>query len=87
MDKIKLNEITETVCKLYNKSGEYVCTIESHLELNDIRIQIMKAKVDGYYIIWERFLLYIDKSGKLDEWPKGFYDTFDNQLDILIGLK
>jgi predicted ATPase len=28
---------------------------------------------------------FIDKNGKLDEWPKGFFDEWDKNLDKLIG--
>ncbi len=44
----------------------------------------MKAKAEGYYILWEDRQIFIDSSGYLDEWPKGFFDTNDIQLETLL---
>jgi len=82
---IRVNKIIEHTSKLYDPNGKFIGEITSHLELNDIRIQIKENKVDGYYIMWkDDYRIFIDKYGRLDEWPKGFYDLFDDQLDALI---
>jgi hypothetical protein len=81
---IKVNKIVEPISTLYNSDGVEIGKITSYLELNDIRIQIKKNKVSGYYIIWEDMIIYTDKYGNLDEWPKGFYDLVDDQLNALV---
>jgi len=81
---IQIHTITETTAKLY-LDGDLIGTINSLLELNDVRIQIMQAKAIGYYIYWQDKILYIDDNGRLDEWPKGFFDEYENQLDTLLG--
>lgn len=81
---IKINEIVEPVSKLYDKDDKLVGEITSLLQLDDIRIQIKKEKVSGYYVIWNDQKIRIDKFGYLEDWPRGFYDNMDKQLDELI---
>jgi predicted ATPase len=81
---IKINEIVESVSKLYDKDDKLVGEITSLLQLDDIRIQIKKEKVSGYYVIWNNLKIRIDKFGYLEDWPRGFYDNMDKQLDELI---
>jgi predicted ATPase len=83
---IKINRIKETTAKLYDPEDVYVGTIKSVLQLNDVRIQIMGQKLSGYYIIWKDDKLEVTKDGRMEYWPKGFFDTFDYQLTALINL-
>ncbi len=82
---IKINTIPETTCELF-LDGDLIGTIDSCLSLYDVRVQIMKEKAVGYYIEWQDMILYIDEDGKLDEWPKGFFDDYENLLDSLLGI-
>ena len=84
---IKINKIVETTCKLYDPDGNYIGKITNGLELNDVKIQIKTDKVSGYYILWKNFQIFIDKFGTLSEWPKGFYDLLDDQLDALVDWR
>ncbi len=84
---IKINEIKEPVCKLYDDADNLVGDINSALQLNDVRIQIKNQKAKGYYVMWKGRTIRIDSRGNLEEWPIGFYDNGDKQLDELIGLK
>jgi predicted ATPase len=86
MKEIKINKITETKCKLYNPENKLIGEITNCLELADVRIQIQKNKVNGYYIIWKDRQISINNFGCLDEYPTGFYDTMDIQLETLLGL-
>jgi predicted ATPase len=81
---IKINEIKESPCKLYDNKDNLVGDIISTLQLSDVRIQIKKEKVSGYYVIWNDQKIRIDKFGYVESWPKGFFDTYDDQLDELI---
>ena len=62
--------------------------IENILELNEVRIQIMKNKLEGYYLRDEansRHIL-IDKYATLDSYEDVF-SLLDEQLDALCGIK
>lgn len=80
---IKVNRIYEDGSVLMY-GDEIVGIITSHLELNDVRLQIKQSGADGYYIIWNNIQINIDKYGRLDHWPVGFYDIMDEQLYKLI---
>lgn len=82
---VKVNKIKETTAVLHDGDGKVVGTIRSHLQLNDVRLQIKKQKLNGYYIKWKKYGLLISNTGHLDEWPKGFFDTMDDQLLELLG--
>jgi len=82
---VKINEIKEHESILC-LDGEEIGIITSFLQLNDIRLQIKRNKLSGYYIKWNIFKLSIDEYGHVSDWPLGFYDTFDKQIEELIGL-
>jgi|AntAceMinimDraft_18_1070375.scaffolds.fasta_scaffold489129_1 predicted ATPase len=82
---IKINTIPETTCELF-LDGKLIGTIDNSLSLYDVRVQIMKEKAVGYYIKWQDKILYINENGKLDEWPKGFFDGFDTYLILLLKI-
>ena len=84
MSRIKINKIKETTAELYGPRGGHIGTITSELQLNDIRIQIMKQNLSGYYIIWENRQIFINRDGRLHEWPVGFFDIEENQLYTLM---
>ena len=83
---IKINEIKETTATLIDPQGIIVGEIKSQLQLDDVRIQVKKQKVSGYTIKWGDYIIEIFDTGGLDEWPFGFFDIGDIQLNELIGL-
>jgi predicted ATPase len=82
---IQVNKITPQTVELFNPQGESMGFINEY-EFNDIRIQIQKEKAEGYYLIFNNEACIIDKNGRVDYWPDGFFDLFDKQLDQLLGL-
>jgi predicted ATPase len=74
--------------------------IETHSDhlLNGVRVlvskkQISKDNISLLYFSKDEHLKkhhvqittpYIDENGRIDEWPKGFFDEWDNQLDELL---
>jgi hypothetical protein len=84
---IKINNIKEPICNLYDSNNNFIGHITSNVQLNDIRIQIKKAKIKGYYIIWNKKQMLIASNGGLDWWPKGFYDLIDTQTKELLDWK
>lgn len=75
--------------------------IETHSDhiLNGIRSSVAKGKIDNdnvalFYFSKDEELKkheveiatpYLDEKGRIDEWPKGFFDEWDNQLDELLN--
>ncbi len=82
---IQVNKITPQTAELFNPQGESMGFLNEY-EFNDIRIQIMREKAEGYYFMFEGEACVIDKNGRLDYWPEGFFDIYDKQLSKLIGL-
>ena len=82
---IKINDIKETTATLIDPQGVIIGKITSQLQLDDIRIQIKEQQVSGYTIKWTTYIIEISKDGHLDEWPFGFFDIMDIQLEKLIG--
>lgn len=84
---IEIKQIIEPVCRLYSPDDTLVGKIISGVQLCDVRCQIKKESVEGYYIIWNNgnqdFRLNINKNGGIDYWPDGFYDQLDKYLLIL----
>lgn len=76
---IKIKCIREEPCFLFTR-GILLGKIESYLSLNDIRLQIVEKKLEGYYIVFRGEKIHINKSGSLEKWPKGLFDTLDKQL-------
>lgn len=71
--------------------------VESHSDhiLNGIRVAARKKKIDTDKIKINYFIrngndptiikaLIINEKGRINEWPKGFFDEWDNMLDELI---
>lgn len=81
---IQLREIKDQMVDIYAPDGTLLGRTDNLLSFTDLRIQIMEAKVYGYYIMFEGQKVYIDENGRLPEWPKGLFDIWDNQLDTLI---
>lgn len=75
--------------------------IETHSDhiLNGIRASVAKGNIDNtnvalFYFSKDEELKkheveiatpFIDEKGRIDEWPKGFFDEWDNQLDDLLN--
>ena len=56
-------------------------------EFNDLRIQIMKEKVDGYHMMFNNERIDLTSDGGVNYWCEGFFDKFENQLSDLLSLK
>lgn len=64
METIKINNnIKEDEVPLYNPQGKLIGIIKNELAFNDIRIQIYKNKLEGYYIIWKDRVYKFNKYG------------------------
>lgn len=85
---IKINEIKEEKVYLYNPNDDLIGIITSELQFNDVRLQIVQQKLEGYYIVWNDQKYEINKIGHLiPNWPKGLYDINMNLLTNLIKTR
>lgn len=87
------------LCAIASSSGVQII-VETHSDhfLNGIRVATKKGILKSnnsqiYYFRKDKDELEtkidkinIDEYGNIKEWPKGFFDEWDNQLDELIGL-
>jgi hypothetical protein len=88
---LTIEPVVEPVCDLYwmppsGGRATLVGQITSFLQLQNVRIQIKKEKLSGYFIAWDGWIININNEGKLDRWPAGFYDLMDHQLNYLVDF-
>lgn len=56
-------------------------------EATELRVQIAKEAVAGYYAMWNGEKIIIEPDGAIYNWPSGFFDLWDNLMAELILLK
>lgn len=93
---IKINDIFDNcVAFLFDPNDNYVGTINSNIQLDDVRIQIKREKVSGYYLKFPKDFddgekhyetVEISDEGLFDHYPKDFFNLNDMQLEDLLGL-
>ena len=83
---IQINKIIPQTVEAFDPDGNSLGFLND-FEFNDLRIQIMKEKVDGYYMMFNEERIDIDCDRGVYRWCDGFFDTFEKQLGELIGLK
>lgn len=81
---VTINEFKQIECDLYDPNGNLIGTIKNEYSFNDVRIQIMKQRLEGYYVVFNDYRIDIDVDGRLDSFPEGFYDILENQYDELL---
>lgn len=86
MEKIVIKQMCPPVTSLFNPNDEFIGFIHNEYELNDVRLQIQKHKLDGYYVLFNDIKIWIDEDGGIDQWEDGFYDTTTKQLNELLGI-
>ena len=80
---IQINKITPTTLDIYNPDGELIGAVNEY-EFLDIRVQIKKEQIFGYYLIFKGQKVKIDKNGELEEYPIGLLDTMSGYYCELI---
>jgi hypothetical protein len=79
-----INEITEPKCQLFFKD-ELVGEISSHLQLNDCLLQILRGKLEGYYLLYEGDLYPIRPDGRFLN-GGNVYPLFSKQMKEVMGF-
>lgn len=86
-NEIYVRRIRSERCDLYSPKEEIIGSIFNEYELNDVRIQVAKKQVEGYYIMWKEHKIPIEKDGRIENWPEGFYDMIEKQLVELFKIQ
>lgn len=55
-------------------------------EFNDLRIKVKNANVTGYHAIFDGKKIDIQSNGEVHNWPVGFFDLFDSQLNTILDI-
>jgi hypothetical protein len=88
MQPIKFNKIEPQTVEVWNSDGFFARVNE--YEFNDIRIQIRNFNRNNprggtdWYALYNDQKIKIDTDGKVEDWPRGFFDMFGNQLFDLL---
>lgn len=81
---VTIKKIKDISCELFHENkNESVGIIENEYSFHDVRVQIKKLQLNGYYVIWKGYKIRIDLEGNLEDWPNGFYDI---NSDLLVQL-
>lgn len=80
MREIVINKIKEPSADLYNPADQYLGTVCTLLEMNDVRVQIAKDERVGYYFLFHNERVPVEPNGQIKEWPEGFFDLELTQL-------
>jgi len=77
---VVLKMIKMPTVDLYSPDSEFLGTINEY-EFYDVRVQIKKQKLDGYYVVFQEEKVKIDKNGKFYP-PKqrGMFDFITRKL-------
>ncbi len=81
---IEVRNVEMPTHELFTPSGESMGFI-NELQFMDIRVQIRTEKIDGYHVAFGDQLVFIDKNGRLRDWPENFFDAYERCLDALLG--
>jgi hypothetical protein len=86
---VTIREIKDIPCELYDPSGKIVGIVENELQFHDVRFQIKKQKLEGYYFLFNRpdgvcERVDINNHGRCDASPNGFFDSSMNLLMELL---
>lgn len=83
---IKINKIVPFTCEAFDPEGNSLGFINEY-EFNDLRLQIARAKAEGYYMMHEGKKVYLNNRGLVVDWPEnGFYHLYGKQLSELFKM-
>ena len=83
---VQINNITDVPCLLYNPENVLVGTITDHLQFCDVRLQIKRRNLEGYYVMFNGQKILIKPNGEPETWPLDFFDMLDNLLSKLYDV-
>ena len=75
----KFNKLLPETHQIYHEDDGFIGDMD-YFEFKDFIIQIMNEQASGYYVLFNGCNLYIDKDGRVDNWPNDMYGLIDEQL-------
>ena len=84
---IKLRKFEEDSCELFDSNDKSIGVIDNELTLIDVRIQVMKQKAEGCYIVYKnnKHLLKVD--GFLEDYPTDLFGKHRDLLDEILFIR
>ena len=82
--EIVVNNFQEDPAILYSPKGVKVGTIYNSDALVSVRAQIKEQQAEGYYLKYNDDVINIDKNGNLSKYPKGFFESFGDNMAKLV---
>jgi len=82
---IQINKIIPQTVEAFDPDGNSLGFI-NYFEYNDLRIQIIKEKAEGYYMMFNGERIDIDRDGDVNSWRIGFYDMCNIQINEMVDL-
>lgn len=83
---IKIRNIKEEKHQLFHPNHNSLGFVNVY-QFDDVRIQIAKKKLEGYYIMFKNEQININSNGSLDKNPDGFFDLSRYQSYALLTLR
>lgn len=84
---IQVKKIQPQTIECFDPEGNSLGLLNEY-EFNDLRVQIKGEQIFGYHLYFKvnnvKEIIRIDRDGKLENYPKGFFDTNINLLMKLI---
>ena len=80
---IKINKIIPPKVSVYSPDNHFL-GIANEYEFLDIRVQIKRAQISGYYVKFFEHKVLIDKNGNLDKKKERLLDIMSNYYMELI---
>lgn len=69
---------------LFSPDGSCIGTIRNNTAFVDVCVQIKTLAVSGYYIMYGKHRINIDRNGSCDSYPPGFFDASGNSYVRLL---
>ena len=65
-------------------NGIRVAVRKKEIPFEEVKVYFMRRELNSEEHTTEMIPIHIDEDGRADEWPKGFFDEWDKQLDLLL---
>jgi hypothetical protein len=83
---IQIRQFTPTQLKLYGPDG-FIGLVNNRVESLQVRLDIAKEKLDGYYFMYGDIKITIDNDGLVDNWPTKLYSEGIELAKELYSIK
>lgn len=85
---VRINNNIDPTVTLYSPDGYPIGEIQNESALMNVRVQICKQHLTGFYCVYKGQKIHIDGNGNLEDWPKGCFDyCLDAAGELLINAK